>query len=194
MNESLKEIKFLEDLPDQVLIIDKFKSIGYANKAAKNHFGSSIVNQNISSIVRDPSLLSQIDVSLENNKSGILDIEIKKPNFQFFKVSVMPGPSNLLEDSNSVIIFFKDLTDIIKVQKLKSDFVANVSHELRTPLQSIKLGLETINNGHAAKDLESQKKILPVVLQQTSRMENICLLYTSPSPRDVEESRMPSSA
>ena len=50
MNESLKEIKFLEDLPDQVLIIDKFKSIGYANKAAKNHFGSSIVNQNISSL------------------------------------------------------------------------------------------------------------------------------------------------
>ena len=25
-------------------------------------------------------------------------------------------------------------------------------------------------------------------------MSNICLLYTSPSPRDVEESRMPSSA
>ena len=89
MNESLKEIKFLEDLPDQVLIIDKFKSISYANKAAKNHFGLSIVSQNISSIVRDPSLLSQIDESLENNKSGILDIEIKKPNFQFFKVSVM---------------------------------------------------------------------------------------------------------
>ena len=38
MNESLKEIKFLEDLPDQVLIIDKFKSIGYANKAAKKSF------------------------------------------------------------------------------------------------------------------------------------------------------------
>ena len=187
MNESLNEIKFLEDLPDQVLIIDKFKSIGYANKAAKNHFGSSIINQNISSIVRDPSLLSQIDESLENNKSGILDIEIKKPNFQFFKVSVMPGPSNLLEDSNSVIIFFKDLTDIIKVQKLKSDFVANVSHELRTPLQSIKLGLETINNGHAAKDLESQKKILPVVLQQTSRMENIVNDLLSLSRIELQE-------
>ena len=131
-------------------------------------------------------MLSQIDESLENNKSGILDIEIKKPNFQFFKVSVMPGPSNLLEDSNSVIIFFKDLTDIIKVQKLKSDFVANVSHELRTPLQSIKLGLETINNGHAAKDLESQK-ILPVVLQQTSRMENIVNDLLSLSRIELQE-------
>ena len=27
-----------------------------------------------------------------------------------------------------------------------------------------------------------------------SNKYNICLLYTSPSPRDVEESRMPSSA
>ena len=35
MSTSLKEIKFLEDLPDQVLIIDKFKTINYANKASK---------------------------------------------------------------------------------------------------------------------------------------------------------------
>ena len=28
----------------------------------------------------------------------------------------------------------------------------------------------------------------------TNRQSSICLLYTSPSPRDVEESRMPSSA
>ena len=187
MSTSLKEIKFLEDLPDQVLIIDKFKTINYANKASKNHFGPNIENQNISSIVRDPSLLSQIDESLEKNKSGILDIEIKQPNFQFFKVSVMPGPKNLLADSDTVIIFFKDLTDIIKVQKLKSDFVANVSHELRTPLQSIKLGLETINNGHATKDLESQKKILPVVLQQTSRMENIVNDLLSLSRIELQE-------
>ena len=187
MSTSLKEIRFLEDLPDQVLIIDKFKTINYANKASKNHFGPNIENQNISSIVRDPSLLSQIDESLEKNKSGILDIEIKQPNFQFFKVSVMPGPKNLLADSDTVIIFFKDLTDIIKVQKLKSDFVANVSHELRTPLQSIKLGLETINNGHATKDLESQKKILPVVLQQTSRMENIVNDLLSLSRIELQE-------
>ena len=30
--------------------------------------------------------------------------------------------------------------------------------------------------------------------RQYEEMESTCLLYTSPSPRDVEESRMPSSA
>ena len=84
------------------------------------------------------------------------------------------------------------MTDIIKVQKLKSDFVANVSHELRTPLQSIKLGLETINNGHASKDLESQKKILPVVLQQTSRMESIVNDLLSLSRIELQEHIRPS--
>ena len=38
---------------------------------------------------------------------------------------------------------------------------------------------------------------LPTVknfLGKNANILNICLLYTSPSPRDVEESRMPSSA
>ena len=33
-----------------------------------------------------------------------------------------------------------------------------------------------------------------IFLQQMGEHENICLLYTSPSPRDRQKSRMPSSA
>ena len=33
-----------------------------------------------------------------------------------------------------------------------------------------------------------------LVDKDSGNLVNICLLYTSPSPRDVEESRMPSSA
>ena len=32
------------------------------------------------------------------------------------------------------------------------------------------------------------------VLQRRALLQNICLLYTSPSPRDKRQSRMPSSA
>ena len=39
------------------------------------------------------------------------------------------------------------------------------------------------------------KEVRCLVCQgQTIHESNACLLYTSPSPRDVEESRMPSSA
>ena len=90
-------------------------------------------------------------------------------------------------NQNSVVIFLKDLTEIIKTQRLRSDFVANVSHELRTPLQSIKLGLETINKGHASNDFESQKKFLPILFQQTVRMENIVRDLLSLSKIELQE-------
>ena len=43
-----------------------------------------------------------------------------------------------------------------------------------------------------ARDRVSKMK--PATVGQLSRMEGICLLYTSPSPRDRTRSRMPSSA
>ena len=44
--------------------------------------------------------------------------------------------------------------------------------------------------------LKAQLPIVELTLRQGFSVEavNTCLLYTSPSPRDVEESRMPSSA
>ena len=46
------------------------------------------------------------------------------------------------------------------------------------------------------KAAEQQPTPAPVNTVAETKSENvsICLLYTSPSPRDVEESRMPSSA
>ena len=42
--------------------------------------------------------------------------------------------------------------------------------------------------------IESKLAVLDAILPATAHGAVVCLLYTSPSPRDVEESRMPSSA
>ena len=54
-------------------------------------------------------------------------------------------------------------------------------------------GIAVTNLGH------SNNELIKIVNAQSKKMWHlsnlyICLLYTSPSPRDVEESRMPSSA
>ena len=41
---------------------------------------------------------------------------------------------------------------------------------------------------------DTETKILESALLNAAGKTSCCLLYTSPSPRDVEESRMPSSA
>ena len=45
-----------------------------------------------------------------------------------------------------------------------------------------------------SNDLERERGITILSKNTSVNYKNTCLLYTSPSPRDVEESRMPSSA
>ena len=63
------------------------------------------------------------------------------------------------------------------------------------------LALEAIRSEPGSWELDRQRwQEQPIELQKrllhrwVHNVDQICLLYTSPSPRDVEESRMPSSA
>ena len=58
-------------------------------------------------------------------------------------------------------------------------------------LQHRLVHLEKLRQGKIALAQEQATKIKELQLEVTRKA---CLLYTSPSPRDVEESRMPSSA
>ena len=52
----------------------------------------------------------------------------------------------------------------------------------------------TILSAPFEEDQQVEKDTLLYTLDSGSAQDSVCLLYTSPSPRDVEESRMPSSA
>ena len=53
---------------------------------------------------------------------------------------------------------------------------------------------ETVTLDSKSKDMEEIMPLLAATCETVTEDGYTCLLYTSPSPRDVEESRMPSSA
>ena len=61
----------------------------------------------------------------------------------------------------------------------------------------VKMGKSLFNtrvNPKLLQSIEKTGKIPTKIVEQIKIHARTCLLYTSPSPRDVEESRMPSSA
>ena len=56
------------------------------------------------------------------------------------------------------------------------------------------LGMASLVEVHTQSELESAMDISPRIVGVNSRNLKTCLLYTSPSPRDRQKSRMPSSA
>jgi len=162
----------IEELEDQFFALDKYNSIKYLNKSAKQRFGENLIDKNISSVVRDTKLLEKIEDAIKDQTTKNVNVEINLPSYQLYKIYIIPGPTHLFPEIDSVVLFLKDFTEITKAQKLKTDFVANVSHELRTPLVSIKGSLETIL-GPASDDKVAQKKFMSIMSDQVLRMENL---------------------
>jgi len=172
-NIILSEKKILDEIPDQIIIVSQDKNIIFANYSAKNRFGKNIIDNHVAEVLREPKFLEEIENVIINKNSITIKTETKKPTFQVYESYIFPSPKFFLGNEDSVFILMRDLTEIFKTQKLKTDFVANVSHELRTPLQTIKLGLETINQEIENTDKETKKKFLSLMLKETNRMEDL---------------------
>ncbi len=66
----------------------------------------------------------------------------------------------------------QDITEIRRLEQMRSDFVANVSHELRTPMTSIQGFVEALIDG-MVDDREGQERCLGVILDETIRLNRL---------------------
>ena len=176
----------LNYIPEGIIILDKSKKIIFSNNSANNWFQIKL-NENISGYLRNPDLLISIDKAFEGKKVTDFEIEIRNQAVLRLNITIYLDQNNLFFDENSCFLFIRDLTEFYKFQQLKSDFVANVSHELRTPLQSIKMGLETFENNPDIKQNSEANNLLPVMISQSERMENLIRDLLSLSKIELQE-------
>jgi two-component system phosphate regulon sensor histidine kinase PhoR len=57
-------------------------------------------------------------------------------------------------DHQGVVVVLEDLSELRRLQRVRSDFVDNVSHELRTPLTNVRLLVETLDLELGAQQLD----------------------------------------
>ena len=98
---------------------------------------------------------------------------------QYFQVfaspfSVANGASGN-SAQNGVVIVLEDITRLVRLERVRKDFVANVSHELRTPIQLIKGFSETLLD--TVPDKSGGKKqiihFLEIINKNAGTMENL---------------------
>ena len=90
------------------------------------------------------------------------------------------------------------VTDQLKENKDKAsqDAIAQIDHWTNTVQNTSDIATKVAEKTHSLqmKTFEGIKSSLGFVGKTLGGMSLICLLYTSPSPRDATLSRMPSSA
>ena len=70
------------------------------------------------------------------------------------------------------VAFVEDITELRRLEEVRTDFVANVSHELKTPLTSIKGFVETLQEG-ALSQPELAQKFLRIISMEAERLSRL---------------------
>ena len=72
------------------------------------------------------------------------------------------------DKANGIIVVIQDITEHVKLDSMRKEFVANVSHELKTPITSIMGYAETMSENEL--DEETEKKFLARINSEGERM------------------------
>jgi two-component system phosphate regulon sensor histidine kinase PhoR len=71
-----------------------------------------------------------------------------------------------------VLIVLHDITAVRRLERMRSEFVANVSHELKTPIAAVKGFAETLLAG-ALNDKDTAKQFLQIIFDESERLNRL---------------------
>ncbi|HMR74511.1 MAG TPA: ATP-binding protein [Polyangiaceae bacterium] len=74
--------------------------------------------------------------------------------------------------TGGVFAVFVDVTEMRRLESLRSDFVANVSHELRTPVTTVRSAAETLSSA-LDHDPKAALKFLEIIERNASRLQDL---------------------
>jgi two-component system phosphate regulon sensor histidine kinase PhoR len=159
-------------LDTPVFILDRNASVLFENGAAERAFGALPVGSHISGRLRSPGLLDVIRETIANGQPNQIEHSERLPSERVFIVRI--APANVPEGSGApfYILSFRDVSELRRIDRMRSDFVANASHELRTPLASLRGFIETMQ-GPARNDPKAQERFLAIMLDQANRMSRL---------------------
>jgi two-component system phosphate regulon sensor histidine kinase PhoR len=178
IENKIKEIKtqnqelsaVFNSMIEGVIVIDRSGRIVSVNQTVEKIFG--IIGRETEGrifleAVRNNDIAEVIDTVIKEGKPVSKEIALIFPVSRTFEISATPIFDN--EAVSGCLVVIHDITEIRRLETVRSDFIANVSHELKTPLTSIKGFVETLLEG-ALSDNENNRNFLKVIQEHTERM------------------------
>ncbi|MEY4949865.1 MAG: hypothetical protein RL698_2076 [Pseudomonadota bacterium] len=151
-----------------VLVIDANGTILRANDRAREIFevapDDTLVGRRLGDVSRDPELGAFVRESSASAGRASRELEVRGAIHRFLRVN--SGPT---VDGRFRVLVFHDVTDTRRLERVRTDFVANVSHELRTPLTAIKGFAETLASS-GFQDRESAARYVGIIDRHAGRL------------------------
>jgi len=168
----------LNGMSEAVFAVDSALKLHLVNPRARELFflGDRDVNKlYLLEATHSAELEDAAKKALSTNTALEMELTFRTGAEQNFQVFAAP-----LHNSNGggVVLVLQDITRLVKLERIRKDFVANVSHELRTPIQLVKGFSETLLDIADETELESEVKkqmlhFIEIIRKNAGIMENL---------------------
>ena len=164
----------VDALREPAFLIDRAMILRHNNPASLLAFGKVAINEPVSLRFRSPDFLAAVEAALRQDEAAEAAYEERRPFDRIWQAEITPirvegagagGPAFFL-------LLFRDRTVERRLERMRSDFVANASHELRTPLASLIGFIETLQ-GPARGDEAARERFLGIMREQARRMSRL---------------------
>lgn len=156
----------LKSMQSGVIAVDNEDRIITINPYAQKIFGINVdvTGKLLNECIED----KRIKEILSNEIVDETQVKVKRPFRRFLKIKkamVINGYKRI-----GRVIAIQDITEMKRLENMRSQFVANVSHELKTPLTSIKGFAETLRY---VEDEDTKIKFLNIIDKETERLTRL---------------------
>ncbi|MBX9458270.1 MAG: phosphate regulon sensor histidine kinase PhoR [Rhizobium sp.] len=151
-----------------VFLLNGEGNVLYQNPSASHAFGEIGEGQHVSARIRQPVVLDVVKEALATGRPGSTEITTPMPSESVYMVRIVKA----LGEADFFVLIFRDISETRRIDRMRTDFVANASHELRTPLASLRGFIETLL-GPARNDAKAQEKFLGIMQEQVTRMSRL---------------------
>jgi two-component system phosphate regulon sensor histidine kinase PhoR len=159
---------------DAVIALGKTGKVALINPVAEHLFdikAEDVVGKSVLEVIRHHQLARAMHTTMQSGTPATLEFETFEVPPRHFQAEVAPVHTARGELSGAVAVLH-NVTELRRLERVRSEFVANVSHELRTPITSIKGFLETLLDG-AMNDPDNCRHFLSILSDEADRLANL---------------------
>ena len=169
--EANKMEAILTGMQEGVVALDQVGRIVLVNRAAEKFFNrrqEEVKLKYLIALVEHQELDNLVSEGLVGGPPGKTEFTL---DHRTLRVQVSPIFAEEGHSRGAVIVCY-DITELRRLEQVRTEFVANVSHELRTPLTSIKGFAETLLDGAAEVPL-FRERFLKIIQGETQRLQRL---------------------
>jgi two-component system phosphate regulon sensor histidine kinase PhoR len=170
-DERRKAATILDAMVEGVVAVDGHDIVLLLNQPGRAMLGLSTeiaIGKPLLEVIRHTELHAIVRATRAATETPPVRREMRlgKPRTRLVQVTAMPLP---LGADTGVVMVLDDVTELRRLEQVRTEFLANVSHELRTPLTAIQGYVETLLTGDE-NDTEQRRHFLDIVHRHTERL------------------------